>query len=256
MEEIEKFMTQELASIKPRVDARQLSVMPPAYSRRVMFPYSLLPQQEEKKVRLIEELCRSFCLSLFFRQREPVRSLGITSSVAGEGKSFVATMLAHVLANDSPLPVLLVECDWENTSQHDYFGFPPTPGLAEWLRGECRESDIRYRIGENLTIIRAGNGRQDAVWMLQQIARRGFVGTLARNNENLIIDLPSIITTSYGLFAAGMVEALALVVRSGVTPDRLVADACTFLKPLPLQGIILNQVPYHPENRSIVRRTL
>lgn len=256
MEEIEKLMTQELTSLKPRADARDLSVMPHARYRQVMPYYSLLPQQDEKKVHLIEELCRSFCLSLFFRQQEPVRSLGITSSVSGEGKSFVATMIAHVLANDSPLPVLLVECNWENASLHNYFGFPPTPGLAEWLRGECRESDIRYRIAENLTIIRAGNGKQHAVRMLQQIARRGFVGSLARGNENLIIDLPPIITTSYGLFAASMVEALALVVRSGVTPDHLVADACAFLKSLPLQGIILNQVPYRPANQPVVRRTL
>lgn len=256
MEEIEKLMTQELTSVKSRPEARDLSVMPQARYRQVMPYASLLPQQDEKKVQLIEELCRSFCLSLFFRQQEPVRSLGITSSVAGEGKSFVATMIAHVLANDSPLPVLLVECNWENASLHNYFGFPPTPGLAEWLRGECREADIRYRVSENLTIIRAGNGRQHAVRMLQQIAGRGFVGSLARGNENLIIDLPPIITTSYGLFAAGMVEALALVVRSGVTPDHLVADACAFLKTLPLQGLILNQVPYRPDNRPVVRRTL
>lgn len=256
MDEIEKLMTQELTSIKPKPDARDVSVMTPARYRRVMPYYSLLPEPEEKKVRLIEELCRSFCLSLFFRQQEPVRSLGITSSVSGEGKSFVATMMAHVLANDSPFPVLLLECNWENTSQHDYFGFPPVPGLAEWLRGECRESDIRYRITENLTIIRAGNGRQDAVRMLQQISRRGFIGSLAHNNESLIVDLPPIITTSYGLFAASMVEALALVVRSGVTPDHLVADACAFLKPLPLQGIILNQVPYRPDSQTIVRRNI
>jgi len=256
MDEIEKLMTQELTSIKPKPEARDVSLMPPARYRRVLPYYSLLPEPEEKKVRLIEELCRSFCLSLFFRQQEPVRSLGVTSSVSGEGKSFVATMMAHVLANDSPFPVLLVECNWENTSQHDYFGFPPVPGLAEWLRGECRESDIRYRISENLTIIRAGNGRQDAVRMLQQISRRGFIGSLARNNESLIVDLPPIITTSYGLFAASMVEALALVVRSGVTPDHLVADACAFLKPLPLQGIILNQVPYRPDSQTIVRRNI
>src|SRR5579883_2591953 len=144
MEEIEKFMTQELASIKPKPATRDLSIMPQMhYSRRIMPYYSLLPQQEEKKVRLIEELCRSFCLSLFFRQQEPVRSLGITSSVAGEGKSFVATMLAHVLANDSPLPVLLVECNWENTSQHDYFGFPPTPGSRNSRAGLYFPSCIR-----------------------------------------------------------------------------------------------------------------
>src|SRR5215469_12555328 len=39
--------------------------------------------------RLLRERCRQFCLSTFFRGNAPVRSLGITSSIGGEGKSFL-----------------------------------------------------------------------------------------------------------------------------------------------------------------------
>lgn len=221
----------------------------PAYTR-------FIPQHEAARVHLIEEQCRSFCLSLFFRERNSVHSLGITSSVPGEGKSFVAAMIAQVLSVDSSRPVLLVECDWENTSNHDYFGIPLGPGLAEWLRGECAEADIRYQVSSTLTVIRAGDGREDAVRLIQYMLKCGLQNTLARNDENLIIDLPPVITSSYGVFAANMVDALALVVRAGVTPDTLVADACTYLSNLPVQGIILNQVDYRPGPYSATRKAL
>lgn len=209
----------------------------PAYSRRI-------PRHEAAMVRLVEEQCRSFCLALFFREQEPVCSLGITSSIPREGKSFVAFMMAHVLANDSTRPVILTECDWEHAGLHDYFGLPATPGLAEWLRGECTRQDIRHKVNENLTIIPAGDGQRNAVRLLQQVSKRSFRNTLAYNDENLLVELPAVTSTSYSIFAASMVEALALVVRAGVTPDNLVADASAHLNNLPLQGIILNQVNY------------
>jgi Mrp family chromosome partitioning ATPase len=153
-------------------------------------------------------------------------------------------------------PVVLVECDWDNVGLDNYFGFPVTPGLAEWLRGECTEEDMRHKINDNLTIIRAGDGKQDAVTLLQQIMKRGLRKTLAHNDENLLIDLPPVITCSYSVFAASIVDALALVVRAGVTPDNLVADACLSLDNLPVQGLILNQVGYRPESYSTARKKI
>lgn len=215
-----------------------------AYKRVIPAPSRFTSPTDSAKARLIEEQSRSFCLSLFFRECAPIRSLGITSSISGEGKSFVAIMMARLLANDSTRPVILIECDWEQPSLHDYFGVSPTPGLAEWLRGECTEEDIRYKVNNNLTVIRAGYGRNDAVKLLQQIMKRGLLTMFAHNDDNLLVDLPPVMTTAYGIFAARMPEALALVVRAGATPDNLIADACTRLNNLPVEGIILNQVKH------------
>jgi Mrp family chromosome partitioning ATPase len=225
--------------------------------KRVAPAYShLIPRHDVEKVHLIEEQCRGFCLSLFFRERDPVRSLGITSSITDEGKSFVAIMMAHILANDSASPVVLVECDWKNAGTGDYFGLPVAPGLAEWLRGECTEEDMQHKINDNLTVIRAGDGQQDAVRLLQLIRKRGLRKTLGLNDENLLIDLPPVITCSYSTFAASMVDALALVVRAGITPDDFVADACDALVNLPVQGLILNRVLYRPESYPTARRKI
>lgn len=193
----------------------------------------------------LQERCRQLSLALFFDEHTPVRSLGFTSSLKGEGKTFLSTVTARTLANDSSDPVTLLECNWEHPTLHEYYGFPRTPGLAEWLREECSESDIRHQATSNLTVIPAGDGKQDAVKLLQQLRREGLMDMLAHPNELLVVDLPAIVTTAYGSLAANLVESLIIVVRAGGTPDTLVTETCTQLKDLPVRGVILNRVESH-----------
>jgi Mrp family chromosome partitioning ATPase len=191
--------------------------------------------------RFLREQCRQLCLSVFFRKHEPRHSLGLTSSIAGEGKSFLSIMLAQALADDSTSPVALLECNWEHPSLHEYFGFSSTPGLAEWLRGECSEEDIRHKTDRNLTVIPAGDGERDAVKLLELIRQKGLLDMLADSNELLVVDLPAVVSTASGALAANLVEALVIVVRAGVTPEALVTRTCAQLKGLPVEGIIFNQ---------------
>lgn len=195
-----------------------------------------------KQAYMVREQCRQLYLSVFFREQASVRSLGFTSAIGGEGKSFVALITASGLANDSDDPVILLECNWEHPYLHDYFGLPSVPGLAEWLREECSDSAIRHQISHNLTVIPAGNGKQDAVKLLQQARRKGLVNMLARANERLIVDLPAIMTVGYGRLAASLVESLLVVVHAGVTQDALIADTLKRIEALPVEGVILNQL--------------
>lgn len=204
-------------------------------------PVSMRPA-EITKIDALQERCRQLSLSLFLRDQAPVQSLGFTSSITGEGKSFLAVIMAHVLADDASEPVVLLECNWEHPCFHEYFGIATAPGLAEWLRGECNESAIRHKVGSNLTIIPAGNGKRDAVRLLQQIRQKGLSNIFTRSSELLIVDLPPVATCAYGSLAASLVESLIVVVRSGVTTELMLAEANAQLKDLPVYGAILNQV--------------
>ena len=191
---------------------------------------------------MVQEQCRHLCISLFLRERAPVRSLGFTSSLRGEGKSFLAMITANMLAKDSNAPVTLLECDWGYPCLHEHFGFGQTPGLAEWLRGECSEMAIRHEVGKNLTVIPAGNGKEDAVKLLQQMRRKPIAELFGHSDELLVVDLPAIIPTAYGVLAADLVESLVVVVRAGVTPGSLVRESCVQLKDAQVHGLLLNQV--------------
>jgi protein-tyrosine kinase len=216
------------------------AALPQKKGRDVSLPR--IKKEELINVRLFQERCQQLCLSLFFQENATLRSMGFISAIGGEGKSLLSMVTAQALASDSGNPVILLECNWEHPDLASRYELADAPGLAEWLRHECNEDEIRHAVAPNLTVIPAGNSKQDAVRLIQQMRSHNVLQTLAPSNEYLIVDLPAIVTTAYGPLAASLVDALILVVRAGVTPDSFVQEACIQLKDQPVQGIILNQL--------------
>ncbi len=206
---------------------------------------SKIIKRDRAAARLIQERCRQLCISLFFSGSSPVRSVGFTSSIEGEGKSFLALATAQVLTQDTGEPVTLVECNWEHPSLHEYFGIPATPGLAELLRGSCSEDDIRYQVEDNLTIIPAGNGSQDPMKLLKPIQQVGFRNFFANDNGLLVVDLPPILTAGYGSLAASLLESIIIVVHYQIASDSMLAETYAQIKGLPVHGVVLNQRESH-----------
>jgi protein-tyrosine kinase len=203
-----------------------------------------LPSTSRPK-ELVQELrtrCKQLGVSLFLQDETAVRSLGFTSAIGGEGKSFLARLTAEVMAENSSVPVTLLECNWENPTFSLIYNLPVAPGLSEWLSGQCPLEAIRRQVGRSLTVIPAGNGTYNATQLLRTFQQRGVQSVLANPNEVLIIDLPATVTTAYGPFAAQLADALILVVRMGVTPESFVLEACHYLKDSHMYGIIFNQV--------------
>ncbi len=197
---------------------------------------------EMKMAVLLQERCRQVCLSIFFRNQAKIQSLGITSSIAGEGKSFIAMMIANLLAGDIDKPITLLECTWENPTLHKHYGLQQTPGLAEWLRGECRREDICYRIRPNLTVIPAGSAGKDAVRLLQRMQEDKLSDEFLHSDGILIVDLPPVVTSAYGPLAASLVDSLIFVVHAGVTTETIASEAYAQLDGLPVYGVVFNQV--------------
>ncbi len=200
-----------------------------------------MTKRDAEFVRLIQGRCRQLCVSLFFREHSPVRSVGFTSSIEGEGKSFLSLVMAQVLAHDTSEPVTLVECNWEHPGLHEHFGIPATPGLAELLRGSCSEDDIRYPVEDNLTIIPAGNGSRDSMKLLKQLQQVGLCNFFTNKNGLLVFDLPPILTAGYGALAASLLESLIFVAHEQAVTESMLAEAYSLIKDLPVHGVILNQ---------------
>ncbi|WP_376794731.1 hypothetical protein [Thermogemmatispora sp.] len=202
-------------------------------------------RRELLNAQAVRERCRQLCAATFFRERSTIRSLGFTSAISGEGKTLLALTTAGVLAQDSSRPVTLLECTWERPRLKELFGLPQRRGLAEWLRGECSEEEIRYRVSPELTVIPAGEGADQAMKLVHQLSERQLLSRLFTPQELVIIDLPPLVTAGYGALAASLADALILVVHAGVTPETMVSEACAQLRDLPVQGIMLNQIESH-----------
>jgi Mrp family chromosome partitioning ATPase len=205
----------------------------------ISLPSTRKPQEQEQPLCIH---CKQLAFSLFFQGQTSVRSLGFTSAIAGEGKTFLARLTAELMAEENGFPVTLLECNWENPTLSSVYNLVSSPGLSEWLDGRCGLAAIRQQVTENLTVIPVGGNDSNATQLLRAFQQRRPHSILTAPDEILIVDLPAMSTTAYGPFAAQLADALILVVRMGVTPESFVTEACHYLKDLHVHGIIFNQV--------------
>lgn len=195
-------------------------------------------QRLDPRATLLQRQCLKMALSIFSTAQ--VRSLGFTSAVAGEGKTFVASATAAALAMKASRPVVLVDCNWEHPTLHSLYNLPDSPGLAEWARGECELSEIRHQVSPLLTVIPAGEALSDSVSITRKLSSHSIDSLLVDMNEVLIADLPAVLTSAYGSQLAQELDAITLVVRARTTWDSFVAEAQHELENAQLEGVILN----------------
>jgi tyrosine-protein kinase Etk/Wzc len=92
------------------------------------------------------------------KNKQECNRILITSTISGEGKSYVALNLASMFAMNDKKTVLL-ELDLNNPSISKNANITSTPGISEYLQGKREKEEIikRTSIAENLFIIPAGS---------------------------------------------------------------------------------------------------
>ena len=114
----------------------------------------------------ISEIFRTLRTNIqFMNTKKVLKSLLITSTSPGEGKSWISSNIAVAFAQAGK-KVILVDADMRKGRQFSIFGVPPTPGLSNYLSGisssggESSANILTYvheTEVENLYIIPAGN---------------------------------------------------------------------------------------------------
>ena len=112
---------------------------------------------EADEIRLSEQF-RNICTNLDLYNRDGgVNKLLITSSIAGEGKSFVSTNLAYSLAR-AGRSVVLVDMDFIKPFTSSVFDLKNHKGVLDFLSGNATYEEIvnQSKEHENLGIVAAG----------------------------------------------------------------------------------------------------
>lgn len=164
-----------------------------------------------------------------------VQTLAITSTIAGEGTTFVARSLAGVLAHDSTLSVCLLEFNWEADQVEESVESVAVLGLDE--NGERQET------GKELTMICSGR-----IAPLQR-SRFATSSDLADDIEAMrghfdiiILDLPAVGGHSGVLSLGALADSYILVARQGAAPMTNIRGAIDDLGSDRIAGVVLNQV--------------
>ncbi len=169
----------------------------------------------------------------------------VTSSLAGEGKSFTAANLAISIASELDHRVLLVDADVARPSLPRLLGFKSDGGLLDVLEGRAKLPDVLLKTDiDKLTILPSGAPRARATELLASETMRGLLDEIATRYADRIVVFdspPLLLTTEAGELAAHMGQ-IVVVVQADRTPQADVERALGLIADHPVRLLMLNQV--------------
>lgn len=137
-----------------------------------------------------------------------LKSILVTSALAGEGKSTIAVNLALSLAQEGK-KVALVDCDLRHPSDNAILNVEDRVGLAECLKGEIRFNecimygrDLGMDKSMNFLLVPGGNAIPDGSELLGGKRMQSVVEVLKKKMDYVILDsAPSGLLTDAGVLA-------------------------------------------------------
>ena len=175
-----------------------------------------------------------------------LKSLVITSALAGEGKSTFALGLA-ISAARLHQRVLLIDGDLRSPSLHTMLGIPNEIGLANLLIDNSPIPLIQKNTDEseygNLAVLTAGTGFTDPAKLLSSQRLRRLISTFEKSYDLVIIDAPPTLGMVDAMLLASRASGVLMVGRIDHVSRSEVVKTSASLGRLNLVGIIANDVP-------------
>ena len=196
---------------------------------------------------LIEEQFRQIRTSLsFLNNPATTRKIMVTSSIAGEGKSFVASNLALSIAATGR-KVVLVDMDLYMAQVAGIFDVSNDIGTCDYLKGEKEADHIikKTTASDNLFIVPAGhNDSENLSELLLNGKAQKLLDYLETVFDIVVIDTTPVLAITDAYTISSWCDITVYVIRHGVTPKIHVQrlDDNAELHRLKNTGIVFNGV--------------
>lgn len=156
-------------------------------------------------------------LQFSFTDDKDCRVIGVSSALAGEGKSLTSVNLAFSLSQLDK-KVLLVDCDMRRPSLNEKLPIQKMPGLSNCLSGQNNVSELVQPCGiegaENaFSVIAAGRNPPNPIELLSSARMSKLLDLLRKNYDYVILDLPPVAEVSDAMAVAQETDGMLLVVR-------------------------------------------
>jgi capsular exopolysaccharide synthesis family protein len=205
---------------------------------------------------------RSIRDNIFLTSRhQPHSTLLITSCVPREGKSFLSTNLAAIMASPSSnmgaivaspgSKVILIDADLRKPSLHEIFDMPNLIGLADILAmpEEMTEKMLKRAVRptyiDNLFLLPAGRNPLDPGSLVSSSNFVKVLDFLKTQADLVIIDSGPILEVVETKIVANAVDGVVLVMSDGISRRRAVQRAIDYFRHKPennLLGVVFNRV--------------
>ena len=184
---------------------------------------------------------------LFSSAQEGARSLVVTSTGPGEGKSTVAANLAISLAQAGQR-VLLIDADMRKPKTHEIFGTKQEPGLSNLLVGTTKASDaVKKTTVGGLWVLTAGRIPPNPAELLGSPRFREFLTSLKAHFDWIILDTPPVMAVTDATLVAHHASGVVFVVGAEMTSRHAAKRALDQLQQANARfvGGVLNRVDLH-----------
>lgn len=173
-----------------------------------------------------------------------MKKIMLTSALAREGKSSIASAFAAVLGHTER--IVLVEADLRAPTLKQVFGIPArAPGIVELLSGQAKLEQVLYRHeASGIDVLPVAQIPANPAEIVASAAFGKLLDILASRYDRVVVDTPPCQVSSDTMVLAQRMDAVLFVVHGTSTGVRTIQAAIKHLRAAqaPLLGHVLNQV--------------
>lgn len=171
-----------------------------------------------------------------------IRSIVVTSSLRGEGKTTTACNIAIALTRlDRSESVVLVDLDLRRPSVAKSLGLQPVHTINEVLERRASLDDaLLVTDVPGLSVLATDRGTSSPEPLLASQNLRSLIEQLERRFSRVIIDTPPALVVADASSAIDAADAYVFVAKAGSTPTRSIKGALEHLPREKVLGCVLN----------------
>ena len=175
------------------------------------------------------------------------KSLLVTSSLPGEGKTTTAVNTAISLAQTGA-SVVIIDADMRRPRLQTIFGMHGQEGLSSILSSDISEADMLEMVSHDeasgLSVLTSGPIPPNPAELLGSDQMRRLLAALQGSFTHVVIDSPPVSSFTDGVLISTMVDGVLLVVHGGRSSRHIVRRSKQLLNDVGAKifGVVLNNV--------------